>query len=693
MLRSRKNYILLATLALILPPLFAAEEADPYAQIISYKYGDSPKPLGAIQAAVRAAKPEELKDIESKLLKVLQSPEATAPCKGFICGVLRQIGSEQCIAPVAALLADKDVCDRACIALRSLSIPKADEALREAVTKIPEELRGSVVQALGARRDRKAVEVLRHLTGDKITVVSAAAVTALGLIGGPEALDAIKHASADPAVYYQALLRCADQMVAEGKNPDAAAVYGAILNPDAAAVYGAILKDSAGLALRTAALRGLVASDKVQAVAAVTAALKDKDRKFQTLAIQCVADAGDTELINKVLGDLVALDPEQQAVLLGLVEHKVLLPAALMALNSENAEVRSAALKAIGRVGEAAQVPALLAVAEKSDADAREVQAALGSIKDSKVDEALLAQLALGDSKQTRAALAALGSRNAHSALPAILKLAAACKDEALAAELGKALVALAAPGDMPELVKLLLAAELPALRIAAASAVMAQTALQGTARETADLLAPAVAQANPELKAALLEMLGKLGGEKSLELIRGALNDASEKIKDAAVRALSDCPDDSVAGDLLKIATTGGSPVHQVLALRGYIRLAGLPGKERTAEQTVAMFKKAAELAKQAQEKKLLVAKLAEAPATPETLTIAAGYLEDADARAEAALAALKLADGLADKDPALADKTVHRITELHEAGQIRLTDPMRKQLAQVQAKIEKRK
>ncbi|MCY3021299.1 MAG: HEAT repeat domain-containing protein, partial [Planctomycetota bacterium] len=220
MTKRREHSILLAVIACawVLSPVPAAEDSNPYAQVLGYTYGQSRKPLSAIEASVRGAKPEELKEIEGKLLKALQSATATPECKGWICGVLRQIGTEQSVAPVAVLLGDKDVSVRACIALQSLPGPSVDDALRDALGKIPTALKATVIQTIGARGDQKAVSALAPLVSEKDPGVASAAIRALGRIGSPEALDALKSAKVTDelkAPRSQALLLCADRLAAD----------------------------------------------------------------------------------------------------------------------------------------------------------------------------------------------------------------------------------------------------------------------------------------------------------------------------------------------------------------------------------------------------------------------------------------------------------------------------------------------
>ena len=607
MTRERRHAILLAALAWawVLCPARAADDGDPYAQILGYRYDQSRKPLSAIEAAVRSAKPGELKDIEAKLLKALQSPTATPECKGWICGVLRQVGTEQSVAPVAALLADKEVSVRACIALQSLPGPKADEALREALGKLPTELKATVIQSIGARKDRKAAPLLAPLADDKDSGVAAAALLALGRISGAEALDALKKAKAAgelKIVQTQALLLCADGLAAEGKNGDAATVY------------GGIYKDGENIAVRIAALRGLAVADKAQGAAAITAALKGKDRKLQLTALQCLGDFPDSELVGRIVGDIGALEPELQAAVLTLVQDKAVLPAALKLLGSDNADVRLAAMKAAGRFGGASEIPALLAVAVKGGAEGKEALSALGALKDPKADDALLELLRGADASARAAALQLLKSRNTARALPEFLK-ATGDADEPVRLAAFEAVSALAGPDSYPAVVQAMLEARSDNERNAAEPAVLAVGRKVQNATERLAPLAAGLKGAAAPAKASVLRILGVFAGPEALQLVKDRLQDADATVSGAALRVLAAWPDLTAADELLKVLMQAQDVVPRTLALRGYLRLARLP--EVTAEARTKMIEKAQPLARGDQEKNMLLLAQSKTPGT----------------------------------------------------------------------------
>ena len=125
-----------------------------------------------------------------------------------------------------------------------------------------------------------------------------------------------------------------------------------------------------------------------------------------------------------------------------------------------------------------------------------------------------------------------------------------------------------------------------------------------------------------------LLPLLGRLGGKKSLAIIAAAIQSDDPAIRTAGVRALCNWPDASVAGRLISIVETSKEKPQRVWALRAYIRVVTLD-KDRPAEKTLAMLKRAMALA-DADAERCLVIQRASAVRSIDTLRWIAPYLEN---------------------------------------------------------------
>ena len=77
--------------------------------------------------------------------------------------------------------------------------------------------------------------------------------------------------------------------------------------------------------------------------------------------------------------------------------------------------------------------------------------------------------------------------------------------------------------------------------------------------------------------KASMVRLLGLSASPRSLELVRASLRHPEPVVRDAAVRTLCSWPDPSPAEDLLELARSLQDGSEKALALRGYVRMAGL--------------------------------------------------------------------------------------------------------------------
>jgi HEAT repeat protein len=147
---------------------------------------------------------------------------------------------------------------------------------------------------------------------------------------------------------------------------------------------------------------------------------------------------------------------------------------------------------------------------------------------------------------------------------------------------------------------------------------------------------------ATGEGRAAAIRVLGQFGGAEAMKIVKAELNSSDEMVRDAAVRALAAWPDFDAAPALLEIAQKSGDAKHRILALRGYITLISRPAL-RPADDTLAMFRQAIDLATRPDERKLALAGLADL-GYPEALALVEKHANDPALRSEAAQVVKKI-------------------------------------------------
>jgi HEAT repeat protein len=143
--------------------------------------------------------------------------------------------------------------------------------------------------------------------------------------------------------------------------------------------------------------------------------------------------------------------------------------------------------------------------------------------------------------------------------------------------------------------------------------------------------------------RGALLQVMGQSGVTEGLPLLRSALTDQNAELQRAAILSLSAWPDDAPIQDLLTAARSDSVPAHQVLALRGVIRLVGLPGSSHTSREKAAVLATVMGLAKEPAEKRAALSLLPRYP-TKEALDAATNAIQDPQVAAEAKAAAARL-------------------------------------------------
>jgi hypothetical protein len=155
--------------------------------------------------------------------------------------------------------------------------------------------------------------------------------------------------------------------------------------------------------------------------------------------------------------------------------------------------------------------------------------------------------------------------------------------------------------------------------------------------------------KADNSVKPQLLAVLSRIGDVECLQAVRGELGSRDGEVRKAAVRALADWPNPEPLGDLMKVARSASDTTEQILAVRGYIKLLGVPAN-RGARDTVKLLGEAMAVAKRAEEKRAVLSALVKYPCE-EGLKMAEAAKSDASLRREAELAAGKIKGMLVSK------------------------------------------
>lgn len=691
MRRSRLAVALASVLACVAGPssvaigagVDAAALAKAFRQLRTYEWGTSREAFNVIDEAITASldDPGARRGLEARLVALLKSDAGYAG-KQRACRKLSRIGSAGAVPALAALLADEKLSHMARYALERMPCPEATDALRGALPRVKSRLKAGVIVSLGARGDRRAVSRIAELVKSRDVNLARAAISALGRIGGAAAARVLSGARVPAELEARradACLMCAEGLLAEDKPREALPIYEKMSAPDSPKH------------VRIAAFPGLIACRKDRAVETLTEALTGKDAALRSAGIRCLRSVGGAEFIGFVAGKLREFPPAVRVQVIGALADRGdsaaaagVTRAAESAVVSSDEAVAVAAIRALGSLGDASSVEVLVKAAAAGGDVGKAATDSLRRLKGPGVDEAMIAAARHGDPRVRVEMIRGLASRGSTRAVPGLF-LTAEAPDESVRVESLKALAVLAERDALPKLLDLLTrqrGSRGRPERKAAEDAVVA--VIKGAAPDEAGAqpVLAALRKVSGPARCSLLRVLGRIGGEEVLRAIRAALTDRDAEVKDAAVRVLAGWPEPGPAGELLSIARSSSNVTHRVLALRGAVRLLGLPGG-LPARDRAGMYEKAMAAAGRDEDRKMVLAGLGNVTHIA-ALRIAERHLDDRDLADEAAAAATRIARAIS------ASHREEAVSALERIIRVSRSDRLRKQAKEALRRVE---
>jgi HEAT repeat protein len=316
----------------------------------------------------------------------------------------------------------------------------------------------------------------------------------------------------------------------------------------------------------------------------------------------------------------------------------------LKATKSQEKMVRIAALKALENVGDASTVELLARHAAGTQGEEqRTARNSLWDLHGEGVDQSILLSLIkLTDPSIQEELIMSVGERRIADGINFLISRVRSSRAGIRLTAI-KALKEVAHPSDLTRLLGLLLSARGERERTELINTIAGVAGKRpnpiGRSNSVKALL-PEVEDANK--RALLIRILGKIGDDSSLSLVRTALADENPEIRDAAVRALSDWPTLSPREDLVRIVQTSQELVHQILALRAYVRMIEME-QYRSPEHAVRSLKEALAWTKRPEEKKLILGILPQF-ACQDALKLAESLLKEKGVEEEAREAAKQI-------------------------------------------------
>ncbi|MCX6900140.1 MAG: HEAT repeat domain-containing protein [Verrucomicrobia bacterium] len=578
---------------------------------------------------------------EEDQIAILQSA-ASQQQKDAACAQLKRIGTARSVPALAALLTDDQLSHSARYALESMPLPEAGAALVGALDNASALTKVGIIISLSNRRETAALSALAKLLADSDFATASSAAVALGKIGGPQAIQALKAArSTAPAgiqpALTNALLRCAEQLLASGDKAAASAIYQQFL-------------DSKEQRFRTAAWRGLILSAGKNAAPLALKALSGDDRPACLAALQLIAEIPGNSATRTVAGALSSLPPATQVAVIVALEHRgdaAAIPALLPSTKTSSDTVRVAALRALAAIGDTSVIAPLAEAAAGAKGLVLEASRdALDRLRGKAIAKAMLVQLPSAPAEVQTELILSLGRRRETSAVPTLLKLAESSMESQRAALL-QSLALTADETTMTDLVRLLTNAGSDDVRDAVEKTLLAICSRSKRSEICAAPMLKAARSAATPARCALLRVLGRIAGNESLQELRAATRDKDSAVQDAAIRSLADAGRPDAMPDLLTLAREAPTLSHRVLALRGYWRVVSLSDKRPTAER-LKMCAAGFAASQRPEEQKLGLIELPKIP-DADAIKLAESFITDNAVRAEAGMAIVQTARSIA--------------------------------------------
>jgi HEAT repeat protein len=589
--------------------------------------------------------------IEQKLIDALAAA-TTNDAKQFFCRQLRTIGTARAVPQLESMLRDSEISHMARYALGRIDAPEAGKALHRALGKTSGKIKAGIINTLVNVNYTKASTDILKFVGDSDKNVSIAAIKTAGAFGGKSAVKMLQKArpfaAKDVKVEIDAaLLSCASKFIAAGDNSLASAIYTEFYS------------DKYPEHLRVAGLRGLATTRGEEAADILVEAIKGDDPALRRNAIGMMALIKGKKTTDAFVKLSKSLPPDgQELIVRSLAERGDVsaVPAVIDMTASEHENVRQAALEALGDIGTPQSIKYLARAAASGSREERIARASLVRMRGPGIDKAFISEISSGEPTSRVAVIRAIGQRGSDEPFATLHKVAKADSDASVRREAVLSMSRVGKSSDIDILLKLAIAPKEAGDRSAIERAIVIMFNKIGDKSAQADPVIAALKKAPNEAKPVLLSLLVRPATSEALEVVRAYVKSSNSKVSDAAIRALGQWPNAAPSEQLYQIASRSSNPIHKVLALRSYIRMAPLT------REPMAAYINAMKLASRKDDIRLVLGGLHYAGSL-EALEMAEKYMTDDALKAEAYMAGVKVANVFCWQDGARARITLNRV------------------------------
>jgi HEAT repeat protein len=493
--------------------------------------------------------------------------------QAFLISQIQIAGGKESVKPLARFLSDGRLGEPAAQALLANRQPGTAGVFLKALDSAPGAAKITILKALGELRSPEAVKKILPYAESPDDKLRQTALFALANIGDPRAGRVLEKARLASSLYERSeapglYLLYARRLIESGRAPEGLGICRDLLK------YYSTPPESH---VASSALSLLVSSLKERAMPDLLAAVDRGDSKLRGAALEMADIVPGKEATAAWVLKAVASPPEVRAAIISMLGRRgdpTALPAVRQSLKDADKAVRLAGIPAVTRLGTAEALPDIFPFFDAPDDD--EIAAAKEAVL--RFPAGLVVPTAVRMIETAapagRAALiGVLAEKGARERVGLVFGLASSSEPGGRAAAIA-ALAKLAEEDDQPRLLDLLFAAADSEETVNLQKAVASAAGRNPDPERRADILIGLMSKAPAERKAAILKVLPRVPGAKSLHAVIEATQEKDSQVQTAAVYALSQWPEFGASEELLRIVQTTADKKHLLLALEGYVRL-----------------------------------------------------------------------------------------------------------------------
>lgn len=624
--------------------------------IKNYKYGDDRSWLPQFQDLIRSAhsKPNAQRHVETligRFLKSGASPDAIQ----MVCLEFRSIASPLSVPILTKLLLEENTAHAALTVLAAIDDPKTDDALRDALAKVPAAVRPELIQVIALRRDQGAIGFLAEFIADNS--LSMTAIDAIGTIGGDEAVKILSNAYEMGGVYRRipiasALLRAADR----AESPELRRQ-----------TYSMVFKEGQQITLRYHALRELLNLEPSEYVPVLFEEIHSTRPDNARVFIPMMRNLPQTTSLDPLIDRWNTLPENTRGPLMLAIAERGntrIRPIVLQSLNNRDPLIRQFALRAICHVSLPDDAGMLAGLAASAWGDEQSLaREALYLLEGTSGDEAIMKALEKSTGAQRNELILACADRNIEAAESLLLR-------DLNSSNTSTRLACIRALGNVGGPTALNALLEQAYRSVSGAEGAQLTSAITSIAARMPDipgrneyLLSKMEDNANTNLAKILLPVLGELGDTVFMPRIRHFLASDNPALRAASLTALSVWPDAGPMDDLKSRVERESMPSLRLQAMEAYLRsisISDLRGSERADA-----FGKAYTMGRSPEERRPAALNLGRLE-TPSAMQIALGLIAEDPANPDLQNALIRIAGSLRESRPEEVRNEMNRLLTL---------------------------